>query len=151
MNQQQFNDLVYPEPNTGCWLWSGRVNNKGYGIGHWPNKIQLAHRYSFYVNKENPKGKCVLHHCDNTYCVNPDHLYLGDMAQNCKDRDTRGRQRTKKGCEHKLSRFTATQIIEIRLLHNPKTNPTRKLAKKYGCSQKVIMNIINRKSYSNVL
>lgn len=151
MNQEQFMRQVYPEPNTGCWLWSGRINNKGYGIGKWPNNIQLAHRYSFLIHKSDPKGLCVLHHCDNPLCVSPDHLYLGDMAQNCLDRDTRGRQKTKRGCEHKLSRFTPETIKAIRSIHDPNKYPSRKLAAMYLCSQKAIMNIINHKSYKDVL
>lgn len=94
---------------------------------------------------------CVLHKCDNPACVNPDHLYLGDPKQNNIDRDTRGRQKTKRGFEHKFAKFSAEQVREIREVHNPDTLPSRALAKLYGCSQKAIMNIINYKSYKNVL
>jgi HNH endonuclease len=38
----------------------------------------------------------VLHTCDNTSCVRPDHLYLGTPADNAHDRDTRGRNKKAK-------------------------------------------------------
>jgi hypothetical protein len=147
MTKEEFFEKVYPEPTSGCWLWSGRHDKNGYGrISNIPH--QLTHRQSYaYVKGEFDLNKHLLHTCDNPACVNPDHLYLGDQRQNNNDRDSRGRQKTKRGCEHKLSRFTHEQISEIRSLYSQKTHTSRKLAIIYSCSQKAIMNIINHKSY----
>jgi hypothetical protein len=38
-------------------------------------------------------GRCVLHYCDNPPCVNPDHLWIGDYADNNHDRQVKGRTR----------------------------------------------------------
>src|SRR4030042_5004105 len=38
-----------------------------------------------------PKGKYILHHCDNKKCVRPDHLYVGDAKDNISDCINRGR------------------------------------------------------------
>ncbi len=38
-----------------------------------------------------PSGKAVLHRCDVTQCVNPEHLYVGTLADNAGDRERRGR------------------------------------------------------------
>lgn len=153
MTKDQFLTKVYPEPNTGCWLWAGRVNKSGYGIGsfHDGKKIQLAHRFSYYLHYNDfDFTKWVLHKCDNPTCVNPEHLYLGDVQQNVRDRDNRGRQKTKRGFEHKLAKFTPEGVSFIRSLHS-NSMPSRKLAKIFNCSQKAIMNILNFKSYKNVL
>jgi len=51
-----------------------------------------AHRLSFSLNVEKiprrPNSKkegLVLHTCDNKWCINPDHLYLGTSKQNAID------------------------------------------------------------------
>jgi len=152
MTTEAFNALIYPEPNTGCWIYAGRVAKSGHGIGRFTDKIQLAHRFSYlqHYGQFNPELH-VLHKCDVPCCVNPDHLYLGDQRQNNIDRDTRGRQKTARGVEHKLSRLTENDVRVIRLMHDPKLCSSRILAKMFSVSQKVIMNIIRKKSYKNVV
>lgn len=149
MTIESFMENVFPEPNTGCWLWAGRFDNRGYGRGPFGFGIQLAHRFSYLILKADPSGNHVLHHCDVPACVNPDHLYLGDQTQNNLDRDRRGRQKTFRGCEHTLSRFTEDDIRLIRSLYPG--IPSRKLGKKFKISQRAILNIVTFKSYKNVL
>ena len=153
MTEQQFMNMVYPEPNTGCWLWSGRHDKNGYGRGHFLNRtIQLTHRYSYYLmNGHFDLSKCVLHHCDNPACVNPDHLYIGDMAQNCKDRDSRGRQKTKRGSEHKLAKITEQDSIDIRKLHLVDGIGQRQVARIYNISQRKVLDIVKNRSWKHTL
>lgn len=66
-----------PEPNSGCWLWIGGINTKGYGQITVNNKSRRAHRVMFELhNGKIPKGMEVCHSCDIKCCVNPDHLSL---------------------------------------------------------------------------
>lgn len=76
----------YPDP-------VGRGDYCGVKIGdvRWP-----AHRLSFSLNVEqvpNYPGQkhegLVLHSCDNKWCVNPKHLYLGTAKQNAQDNAAR--------------------------------------------------------------
>lgn len=75
-----------------CWIWMAYRNKKGYGRFRVQNKMWLAHRVSWSLsNGEIPKGKQILHKCDNPPCVNPDHLKLGTSVDNMRDRDQRRR------------------------------------------------------------
>lgn len=81
-----------PEPNTGCWLWTGSVVTAGYGAISVFRKNTSAHRASYvaFVG-EIPTGKLVRHKCDTKLCVNPEHLTLGTHSDNAYDRSERGR------------------------------------------------------------
>lgn len=56
---------------------------------------QLAHRMS-YLEEHGalPHGSWVLHECDNPRCVNPKHLFLGDVQTNVDDMVQKGRNAT---------------------------------------------------------
>ena len=66
---------VSPEPNTGCWLWSGCDNGEGYGTVYSGGKNHKAHRVSYELhNGKIPDGLQIDHLCRVRCCVNPDHL-----------------------------------------------------------------------------
>jgi hypothetical protein len=85
-----------PEPNSGCWLWLGAINNKGYGkIGMrgWKGRTIPAPRFSYLVFICDPGELNVLHRCDMPICVNPEHLFLGTQKENIRDCMAKGRFR----------------------------------------------------------
>jgi hypothetical protein len=58
-----------------CWLWTGTISRKGYGM-FWPTaKGTPAHRWSYehYVGPI-PDGLQIDHLCRVRHCVNPAHL-----------------------------------------------------------------------------
>lgn len=77
----RFFEKVSPEPNTGCWAWTGAVNSRGYGSvgmgcrGHGRAIVRAAHRVSWLLERgELPEGLVLDHLCRNPWCVNPAHL-----------------------------------------------------------------------------
>jgi hypothetical protein len=77
---------------TGCWLWSGRLDKDGYGSLRDGQKMKRAHRVSWEIHHGPiPKGLGVLHKCNNPTCVNPEHLKIGDHKDNMSDRQANGK------------------------------------------------------------
>jgi len=86
------------EKTEGCWLWIGNLNAYGYGNlmrrFYGKKKGFMAHRVSWEIhNGAIPAGLSVLHKCDVTNCVKPDHLFLGTQADNNRDRHAKGRSK----------------------------------------------------------
>jgi hypothetical protein len=81
---ERFASKWIPEPNTGCWLWLGFTDPKGYGRFHTHAKIQrLAHRVSWgMAHGDVPEGMVLDHTCRTRSCVNPDHLRVVTPYQN---------------------------------------------------------------------
>jgi len=93
--QERFDSKWMPEPFSGCWLWTGAVNQWGYGrIYTEKRRSRNAHRVSWMLHKgEIPYDRDVCHHCDVTGCVNPDHLFLGTARDNLVDSIQKGRRK----------------------------------------------------------
>lgn len=60
---------------TGCWLWQGNIDTKGYGrFGH-EGRSCYAHRVAYeLLVGDIPEGLVLDHLCRVTACVNPAHL-----------------------------------------------------------------------------
>lgn len=76
-----------------CWLWLGSTQSEGrYGELRIDGKNIRAHVYSYqYYHSDYNPVLFVLHKCDVTLCVNPDHLFQGTQADNIHDMIMKGR------------------------------------------------------------
>jgi hypothetical protein len=81
------NGPIHPDCGQ-CWIWIAGKYAQGYG----QYRGKKAHRvaYEFSVGPI-PKGKMVLHKCDNPACVNPNHLFIGTAQDNMDDKMSKGR------------------------------------------------------------
>jgi hypothetical protein len=110
-----------PYVDTPCWTWTAARNRRGYGqIGVRASRPAAAHRVSWELANGpiSDSSLGVLHRCNNTSCVNPDHLYLGTPQQNADDRIKAARNIAPKGQEHAnalLSDDAVIQILDLRL------------------------------------
>lgn len=69
-----FTRFVHVSP-TGCWLWTGHIDDKGYGRFQVKGKWRKAHVCA-YESRHGPvpEGKEVGHICKLRACVKPEHL-----------------------------------------------------------------------------
>lgn len=87
----RFERLVEKEPMSGCWLWNGCAAGR-YGHFRIGERAHKAHRAAYLIYRGSiPDGLLVCHKCDNGYCVNPDHLFLGTDQDNATDKSVKGR------------------------------------------------------------
>lgn len=110
---QRFAGKVLRGPGErDCWVWVGAIGDDGYGR-FWTRRedgsqqVIRAHRFAFAQLMDDPAlldNAEVCHTCDNPLCVRAEtgsgsHLYLGDRAQNMRDRADRGRGNTQHGAQ----------------------------------------------------
>jgi hypothetical protein len=116
-------DKFIPEPNSGCWLWTGSQCS-GYGIvmrpraGHGVrarSRQLLAHRLAYEAaNGPIPDGLQIRHICDTSFCINPDHLEPGTHQDNMDDKVKRGRSARLVGERNPRAKLTREQAELVR-------------------------------------
>jgi len=136
-----------PEPNSGCYLWTGAVDSGGYGQLRVGDTSRGAHRLSWEnAFGEVPSGLFVCHKCDVRSCVNPGHLFLGTAGDNNKDRQEKGRTVLVRGEAHGLSRMSEEQARIAKYT----TERASVLAARFGVSNFNIYNIRNGRSWRHI-
>lgn len=84
VDQDRFWSKVMKSENpSGCWFWTGFVNDDGYGWFHRGKRDGVRYGGSvFAVVGKIPDGLTLDHLCRNRSCVNPSHLEPVDGREN---------------------------------------------------------------------
>jgi hypothetical protein len=125
-----------------CWIWTGGLNEYGYGMVNIGRKRHYrAHRLSYELFRGPiPKGAIICHSCDNPPCVNPDHLWAGSHKDNLADMSAKGRAHKGPSVHsemHPLSKITREIALMIR--SDPRSAP--KIASEHGVSPSLVRGI----------
>lgn len=136
--------------DADCWNWTGCRSNRRYGSMRVNGRMVAASRVSWELHHGPiPAGLCVCHHCDNGFCGNPAHLFLGTIGDNNLDKQEKGRARTRwqpgEACyAAKLSDLDATAIRNDR-------RTQKEIAAAYGVSRATIWSIKSGKTWRHLL
>jgi hypothetical protein len=124
--------------------------------------MKLVHRVAWELWRGSvPTGLCVLHHCDNPPCFNPDHLFLGTDADNAADKYAKGRENIQRGAGHWSRRhpdriprgeetgsavLTVDQVRAIRV----DTRTLEAIAAAYGITKSGVAHIKKRRTWKHI-
>lgn len=136
------------DKGSKCWVWTAGTD-KRYGVFWSKNRMSKAHRVSYEIKHGPiPKDMKVCHHCDNTLCVNPKHLFLGTQKDNIIDAKKKGRLRNgiSIGEESHFSKLTEIQVKAI--LKDTRTH--RMIAQDYDVCRSTVSYIKQGETWQHI-
>jgi len=137
----------------GCWEWKRKckvgvypafsATSLGIKTNEKVHRVQFLMTHGFMPQRPS----VVMHKCDNTICVRPDHLVLGTDRENIKDMDSKGRRRAAKGNKIGSSKLTSADVISIRKYRGG-GETLKAIGRRYGVSHNAISAICTGKTWS---
>lgn len=143
----------YRVAENSCWEALVSTDRHGYPQHHSRplkkkyNKSRLHQLAYICWIGDIPKDLCVLHKCDNTICINPEHLFLGTHTDNNNDKVTKKRHQF--GETHHNHKLTEEQIKYIRTLKDKKSSS--EIAEEVGdISPATIRDVLCNRSWRHI-
>ncbi len=140
---RRFWKYVTVPDEAACWLWTGALNDSGYGkiaTCRAFGPIRATHASWALHGNHLPSGRYLLHSCDIPACVNPNHLRVGSAKENTADCIQRGRKTAPpvfQGEGHKRTNLKQPEVDAIFL----DKRPDPEVAAEYGISYMTVNRI----------
>jgi DNA-binding CsgD family transcriptional regulator len=138
-----------------CWMWTGTLNNGGYGVLSVKGISMRAHRLSWELHNgripDGPgyHGTVVAHKCDVRACVNPAHLFLTDQSGNLLDCREKGRAYKAFGEEAGRAVLTEKDVEQIRA-RALSGEERGSIAKDFGITNQSVVDICSGKTWRHL-
>lgn len=149
-NEQRFLASIVKRED-GCWIWNKAKDKNGYGLFKerlelGKGKVVRAARYSYRIFRGSiPTGFFVCHHCDNTSCVNPMHLFVGTASDNLLDASAKGRTVGERAARCRA--LTNLQVQEMRSLYAEGIYYQKELAIRFNVTPSYVSKIVRFKNW----
>lgn len=129
-----------------CWVWQRSLTSCGYPrTSHRGDRNIMIHRLAYEIHRGPiPPGLSVCHRCDNPKCVNPNHLFLGTVTDNQRDKFWKGRH--PRCGTHGRARMTDDEARMVRATAKC-PDDYRRFAKRFGVGYGTIYNLVVGKSW----
>lgn len=142
---------------SGCWEWTKCVQANGYARIRLGSKTQYAHRiaYSAFTGVSITSDMFACHKCDNPRCVNPEHIFIGNHADNTADARAKGR--LSNGDKHARlvcgergggAKLTWKKVSKIRALSASGVR-TKAIAARYGVDVSTVRLVLRNKTWKS--
>jgi hypothetical protein len=143
-----------PEPNSGCHLWLGSLNDNGRPTASVGGTSGNAFRLFWQgVNGPIPDGLYLCHRCDNTSCINLAHGFLGTAEDNARDCARKGRQWLQKrsGFENPNAKLTPEMIAYAERVYIPHDRQfgLTALSRRFGIGRNMIAAALAGRSFKD--
>lgn len=140
-------DIHYEVTKGGCWKCTSHSStHNGYVVLFHKGKQEHMTRFIMREVLRHPlKDLHVLHTCDNRWCINPSHLFLGTNQDNIEDRVRKGRSPT--GLNHWNGVLSHEDIEKIKALRARKAT-VKEISKLMGVTKSTIYKILEGKRHA---
>ncbi len=154
VNQRNFwNRVDQSGGPQACWPWRGHLNDGRGRVdinglqGVYCSRIAYFFEHPEEITLSAQEGRYVLHKCDNPTCCNPAHLYVGDRAQNQRDKVERGRSKIWK--HSTMTPRAKLSADDVRWIRDSGTS-IKWLAARYHVSLSTIKGVLSGRHYRDV-
>lgn len=128
-----------------CWEWTSNRTKLGYAR---IRDRRTGHRVAWTLTfGAIPRGMCVLHRCDNPPCCNPNHLFLGTVLDNNRDRHRKDRSRGPQGEQNAAAKLTPADVLAIRA----STGTHQEVAIRFNLFRGTVAKIRRRELWAHLL
>lgn len=134
-----------------CWLWTGAINQAGYGNFYIKGKYVSAHRARWFLKHRHFSAEQILHKCDTPNCIRISHLFEGTQLDNIRDMDAKGRRMTqsRQGEQHHKAKLTNDDVRRIRRLREQRL-PFKQIVAQYPVCLGTIEYIVYGKGWTHI-
>lgn len=145
----RFNTKFVSTTDDTCWIWTGQLSERGYGVFWLDGKSRRAHRVAWEIHRGPIPDELLVRHlvCDNPPCVNHDHLAVGTNLDNSTDMVLHGR--SLRTTQNPRTKLTEEMVMEARERHR-RGAAMLPMAREYGVTDRTLADAVYGKTWKSL-